>query len=51
MNFHVLSFASEAIDIVNITDSDISGSSDDVIWSLLDFDYHRRTLLDFPSFV
>ncbi|KAM8769439.1 complement factor B [Acanthopagrus schlegelii] len=42
MNFHVLSFASEAIDIVNITDSDISGSSDDVIWSLLDFDYHRH---------
>lgn len=51
MNFHVLSFASEAIDIVNITDTDISGNTDDVIWQLIEFDYHSRTLLDFPSFV
>ncbi|KAG8002205.1 Complement C2, partial [Nibea albiflora] len=39
LKFHVLSFASEAIDIVDITESDISGSIDDVIWNVMQFDY------------
>nr|AIA08677.1 complement factor B/C2 [Miichthys miiuy] len=39
LKFHVLSFASEAIDIVDITESDISGRIDDVIWNLMQFDY------------
>ncbi|XP_041664580.1 complement C2 [Cheilinus undulatus] len=39
IKFHVLSFASEAKDIVNITDSDISGDIDNVIWNLMNFEY------------
>ncbi|CAJ1066154.1 complement C2 [Xyrichtys novacula] len=42
MKFHILSFASEAIDIVNITDSHMSGDIDDVIWNLMEFDYHSH---------
>ncbi|XP_071351960.1 complement C2 [Trachinotus anak] len=42
MKFHVLSFASEIKDIVNITETDISSRTEDVIWSLLDFDYHSH---------
>ncbi|XP_044057275.1 complement C2 [Siniperca chuatsi] len=46
LKFHVVSFASEAKDIVDIKDSDTSGSIEDVIWNLMEFDYHshgRRT--------
>lgn len=43
LKFHVLSFASEAKDIVDITQSEISGSTDDVIWNLRKFDYHSRS--------
>ncbi|XP_045928726.1 complement C2 [Micropterus dolomieu] len=39
LKFHVLSFASEAIDIVDIRDSDASGDIDNVIWKLMEFDY------------
>uniref|UniRef100_A0A3Q0S380 C3/C5 convertase n=1 Tax=Amphilophus citrinellus TaxID=61819 RepID=A0A3Q0S380_AMPCI len=39
LNFHVLSFASEAKDIVDIADTDLSGSVDSVIWNLMEFDY------------
>ncbi|XP_028275293.1 complement C2 [Parambassis ranga] len=44
LRFHVLSFASQSIDIVNITDTDISTSSEDVIWYLMNFDHksHQR---------
>ncbi|XP_068173158.1 complement C2 [Antennarius striatus] len=42
MNFHVLSFASEVKDIVDIKDSAISGSVDDVIWRLMEFDYNSH---------
>ncbi|XP_070827162.1 complement C2 [Chaetodon trifascialis] len=42
LKFHVLSFASEAKDIVDIRESDISGSTDDVIWRLMEFDYHSH---------
>uniref|UniRef100_A0A3B5L4N1 C3/C5 convertase n=1 Tax=Xiphophorus couchianus TaxID=32473 RepID=A0A3B5L4N1_9TELE len=42
LNFHVLSFASETIDIVNILDTDISGDSDCVIETLMKFDYHSH---------
>ncbi|KAI3354557.1 hypothetical protein L3Q82_019056 [Scortum barcoo] len=42
LKFHVLSFASEAIDIVDIIDSEISGSIDDVIWRLEEFNYHSH---------
>lgn len=50
MNFHVLSFASEAIDIVDIREKDISSSADDIIASLMDFNYSSRTLLIVLSF-
>lgn len=50
MKFHVVSFASEAKAIVNITDLDISGNTDDVIWSLMNFDYQSTTLILFPTF-
>lgn len=50
MNFHVLSFASESIDIVDITDSAMSGSTDDVIYYLEVFKYQRRALHVSPSF-
>uniref|UniRef100_UPI0037E805C9 complement factor B n=1 Tax=Semicossyphus pulcher TaxID=241346 RepID=UPI0037E805C9 len=39
LNFHVLSFASEARDIVDITDAHLSGSIEDVIWKLNKFKY------------
>ncbi|XP_060901605.1 complement C2-like [Labrus mixtus] len=42
LKFHVVSFASVAKDIVNITDSDISSSVGDVIWNLMEFDYHSH---------
>ncbi|CAK6974955.1 complement C2 [Scomber scombrus] len=42
IKFHVLSFASEAIDIVDILDSQISGDTESVIGHLLDFDYHSH---------
>lgn len=42
MNFHVLSFASESIDIVDIIDSGISGSTDDVIYYLEVFKYQQH---------
>lgn len=42
LRFHVLSFASQSIDIVNITDTDISTSSEDVIWYLMNFDHKSR---------
>lgn len=45
LKFHVLSFASEAKDIVDIRDSEISGSAENVIWNLMEFDYHSRMLL------
>lgn len=51
LKFHVLSFASEAIDIVDIRDSDASGDIDNVIWKLMEFDYSSRTPLVIPLFV
>ncbi|XP_054468830.1 complement C2 [Anoplopoma fimbria] len=39
LRFHVLSFASEAKDIIDITDTVRSGSIDDIIWNLEEFDY------------
>lgn len=45
LKFHVLSFASEAKDIVDIRDSEISGSAENVIWNLMEFDYHSRMFL------
>lgn len=42
LKYHVLSFASEAVDIVDIRDSEISGSIDNVIWYLEEFDYHSH---------
>ncbi|XP_029026251.1 complement C2 [Betta splendens] len=44
LKFHVLSFASKVIDIVNITDEVISTSANNVIGSLLEFDHksHKR---------
>ncbi|XP_019963483.2 complement C2 [Paralichthys olivaceus] len=39
LNFHVVSFASEAKDIVDITQTDISSSPEDVIWNLQEFNY------------
>ncbi|XP_031716667.1 complement C2 [Anarrhichthys ocellatus] len=42
LKFHVLSFASEARDIVDIRDLDRSGSIDDIIWNLEEFDYHSH---------
>ncbi|XP_029301612.1 LOW QUALITY PROTEIN: complement C2 [Cottoperca gobio] len=41
LKFHVLSFATKAIDIVNIQDLD-SGSIEDVIWKLEEFDYNSH---------
>lgn len=46
----MLSFASEAKDIVDITDTEISGSADDVIWRLMNFDYNSRTMLASSTF-
>lgn len=51
MKFHVLSFASEAKAIVNITDLEMSGNTDEVIWKLMNFDYHSTTLLLSPAFI
>lgn len=51
LKFHVLSFASKAIDIVDITDSAVSGSTEDVIWNLESFDYHSRILSLFLFFL
>lgn len=45
MKFHVLSFATEVVDIVDILDSEISGDTESVIWHLMDFDYNSRALL------
>ncbi|KAM3616859.1 uncharacterized protein V6R79_024948 [Siganus canaliculatus] len=42
LKFHVLSFASYAKDIVDIRQSDISSSVDDVIWRLMKFDYNSH---------
>uniref|UniRef100_A0A8C9ZPJ9 C3/C5 convertase n=1 Tax=Sander lucioperca TaxID=283035 RepID=A0A8C9ZPJ9_SANLU len=42
LKFHVVSFATEAKDIVDIRDSDISGSIEDVIWNLEEFDYNSH---------
>ncbi|XP_070761470.1 complement C2 [Enoplosus armatus] len=42
LKFHVLSFASKSLDIVDITEEDTSGSAEDVIWSLMQFDYHSH---------
>uniref|UniRef100_A0A3Q1HLQ1 C3/C5 convertase n=1 Tax=Acanthochromis polyacanthus TaxID=80966 RepID=A0A3Q1HLQ1_9TELE len=42
MNFHVLSFASEARDIVNISDTEISSNAEEVIWYLTEFDYNSH---------
>ncbi|KAM9318633.1 LOW QUALITY PROTEIN: complement factor B [Pholidichthys leucotaenia] len=39
MNFHVLSFASTAINIVDINDMYVSGDADLVLWYLMDFNY------------
>ena len=50
MKFHLLSFATEAIDIVDIRESQISGMTENVIAYLMEFDYHSRTPLAFPSF-
>lgn len=50
LKFHVLSFATEAIDIVDIRDSQISGITENVIWYLMEFDYHSRTPVGF-SFI
>lgn len=50
LKFHVLSFASEVKDIVNITETDISSNVDYVIWHLMEFNYKSRTLL-FPTFI
>lgn len=50
MKFHVLSFASKAIDIVNITDSEISDKAEDVIWFLEKFNYASRAGI-IPSFI
>lgn len=42
LNFHVLSFASETKVIVDITDTDVSGNADEVIWALEDFIYSSK---------
>ncbi|XP_053176897.1 complement C2 [Scomber japonicus] len=42
INFHVLSFASQAVDIVDILDSQISGDTESVIGYLMDFDYNSH---------
>lgn len=42
MNFHVVSFASKARDIVNITETETSGNVEDVLWHLMDFNYHSH---------
>ncbi|KAM9853527.1 complement C2 [Aulostomus maculatus] len=42
MKFHILSFASEVKTIVNIRETDLSGDSEHVILSLMDFDYHSH---------
>lgn len=47
MKFHVLSFASEAKDIVTITETEISGDPEQVIWKVTDFDHTSRSLLVF----
>lgn len=47
LNFHVVSFASETKAIVNISDTEISGDADEVIWALMEFEYNSRTSLVF----
>ncbi|KAM4741959.1 complement C2 [Anableps anableps] len=42
LNFHVLSFASEVKVIVNIQETDISGDTEEVIWAMMEFDYHSH---------
>ncbi|XP_026224893.1 complement C2 [Anabas testudineus] len=42
LKFHVLSFASEVKDIVDIREKDISTSTDDVIWNLMEFNYNSH---------
>lgn len=38
IKYHILSFASETIDIVDIRDSALSGSTVDVLYYLREFD-------------
>ncbi|KAF3847885.1 hypothetical protein F7725_020913 [Dissostichus mawsoni] len=45
LRFHVLSFATMVKVIVDITNSDISGNIDDVIWNLEGFNYTNRNNL------
>lgn len=40
IKYHILSFASESIDIVDIRDSALSGSTVDVLYYLSEFDYN-----------
>ena len=47
----MLSFASKAYDIVDIIQSDISGSIDDVIYNLEEFNYTSRTGLVITSII
>ncbi|KAG7479699.1 complement C2-like [Solea senegalensis] len=42
LKFHVLSFATEVKDIVDITQTYMSSSIEDVIWNLMEFDYHSH---------
>uniref|UniRef100_H3DA21 C3/C5 convertase n=1 Tax=Tetraodon nigroviridis TaxID=99883 RepID=H3DA21_TETNG len=42
LKFHVLSFASGVKIIVDIRHAEISGSADDVIWNLMNFDYNSH---------
>ncbi|KAM4589324.1 complement C2 [Fundulus diaphanus] len=42
LNYHVLSFASEAKVIVDIKDTEISGDPDEVTLALREFDYHSH---------
>ncbi|XP_072249057.1 complement C2 [Leuresthes tenuis] len=42
LNFHVVSFATEVKVIVEIRDTHISGDADEVIETLLEFDYHSH---------
>lgn len=44
----MLSFASKAKDIVDITETDTSGNIEDVIYNLMNFDYNSRTLFVSP---
>ncbi|KAK2846925.1 hypothetical protein Q5P01_009924 [Channa striata] len=42
LKFHVLSFATKALDIVDITDTYRSSNIDSIIWSLMEFDYNSH---------